>query len=162
MAHGKTIPRNWAVCTIFAVLLLSSSSFAQQGSTPPQQQQAARAPDPHASEELAAQRQALGFLQYLDQGRYPDSYAYTSRLIRAKLSQAQFGQEVQKARASLGAKQTRKLLNASYATSLPDAPSGQYVVLQYNTDFANKSNAVETLTLSFENGYWWVAGWYVR
>ncbi len=144
---------------ILAGLLLSPALLAQQGGAQPQQN--APAPDAHAAEERAAQRQALGFLQYLDQGRYADSYSYTSAIIRAKMNASQFEQDIKKDRAPLGAKQTRKLLNATYATSLPSAPAGQYVVLQYNTDFANKKDAVETLTMSYENGYWRVAGWFL-
>ena len=126
-----------------------------------QAQQNAPAPDAHAAEERTAQREALGFLQYLDQGRYADSYAYTSAIIRAKMDASQFAQETEKDRGPVGAKQTRKLLNATYTTSLSGAPAGSYVVLQYNTDFANKKDSVETLTLSYENGYWRVAGWYL-
>jgi serine/threonine-protein kinase len=148
-----------AWCAISAGLLFSPALLAQQGGAQPQQ--SAPAPVAHSAEEREAQREALGFLQYLDQGRYADSYSYTSAIIRAKMNAAQFEQEIKKDRAPLGAKQTRKLLNATYATSLSGAPAGQYVVLQYNTDFAKKKDAVETLTMSYENGYWRVAGWFV-
>jgi serine/threonine-protein kinase len=146
-------------CAILAGLFISPAMLAQQSGAQPQQ--SAPAPDAHAVEEREAQREALGFLQYLDQGRYADSYSYTSAIIRAKMNAAQFEQEIKKDRAPLGAKQTRKLLNATYATSLPTAPAGQYVVLQYNTDFAKKKDAVETVTMSYENGYWRLAGWFL-
>jgi Protein of unknown function (DUF4019) len=158
-----------------ACLLLASAAPAQQTSPPQQsppqqtsppppttQQQSGPAADPHAAEERAAQRQALGFLGYLDAGRYSDGYAYTSKLIRRQMGQAAFAKNVQKDRAPLGAKQTRKLLDATYTTSLQGQPAGQYVVLQYNSDFADKKGAVETLVLSFESGYWRVAGWFVK
>ena len=152
-----------AIRTILAGLLFLPVLHAQQAGpqVQPQQQQGAATPDPHAAEERAAQREALGFLQYLDQGRYADSYAYTSAIIRSKMDAAQFAQDMKKDRAPTGAKQTRKLLNATYTTSLSGAAPGEYVVLQYNTDFTNKKDAVETLTMSFENGYWRVAGWYL-
>jgi hypothetical protein len=154
----------YAAAALIAACLLSSSAIqAQQTASPaPPAQQQGPAPDPHAAEELAAQRQALGFLEYLDAGRFADSYAYTSALLRAKTTQSAFVNDVQKDRSALGAQQSRKLLNASYTTSLQGQPAGQYVVLQYGTDFANKKNAVETLVLSFENNYWRVAGWFVK
>ncbi len=151
-----------AICGSLGGLLFSPALAAQQAGAPAQAQKSAPAADAHAAEERAAQKEALGFLQYLDQGRYADSYAYTSAIIRAKMNAAQFAQELKKDRGSAGAKQTRKLLDASYTTSLQGAPAGRYVVLQYNTDFANKKDAVETLTMSYENGYWRVAGWYLR
>ncbi len=50
--------------------------------------------DPHTAEEQAAERQALGFLGYLDHGRYADSYAYTGMLIRAQLDRDAFATQI--------------------------------------------------------------------
>ena len=65
----------WASLAVLTVGLLQTPLIAMQG--PPQA-------DPHAAEESAAQRQALGFLGYLDDGRFADSYAYTGMLLRAQ------------------------------------------------------------------------------
>ena len=85
--------------------------------------------DPHATEEQAAQRQALGFLGYLDQGRYADSYDYTGMLIRNQADRTSFAQQLQTARAGVGALQQRTLNDVTYSTTVPGAPQGQYVVL---------------------------------
>jgi hypothetical protein len=46
---------------------------------------------------------------------------------------------------------------------LPGAPDGQYVVIQFETSFENKHNAVETVTPMLEpNGQWRVSGYYIR
>jgi hypothetical protein len=136
--------------------------FAAQA--PPQagMQQAQPAGDPHIGEEQAAERQALGFLGYLDQGRYADSYAYTGMLIRAQLDRESFTKQIEKARAGVGALLSRELIDASYTTTLPGAPEGQYVVLHYGASFANRQEAVETLTLAFAKGYWRVSGYYIK
>jgi hypothetical protein len=126
------------------------------------QQDAGGGVDPHATEERAAQRQALGFLGYLDKGRFADSYAYTGMLIRAQVDRASFSSQVEKARAGTGALLTRELMDATYATSVPGAPEGQYVVLHYHSSFADKQEAVETLTLAFAKGYWRVSGYYIK
>lgn len=118
--------------------------------------------EPDAAAKAAAESQALGFLKYLDHKRYQDSYAYTSRLLRAQLSQGEFAHKVEEARASAGEEKSRELLNASYTTELKGQPAGQYVVLQYGTDFSKKPDATETLVMSFENGYWRVAGWFIK
>lgn len=125
-------------------------------------QQAAPAADPHASEERAAERQALGFLGYLDNGRFADSYAYTGMLIRAQVDRTAYATQVEKARQGTGAMLTRALMDASYETSVPGAPDGQYVVLHYRTSFADRQEAVETLTLAFAKGYWRVSGYYIK
>ena len=146
------------------VIVLSSlapaSLFARQ--QPPPQQQTEPAADPHIAEEQAAERQALGFLGYLDQGRYPESYAYTGMLIRAQVDRDSFAKKVAQARAGTGPLQSRELMDASYATTVEGAPEGQYVILHYHSSFANRADAVETVTLAFAKGYWRVSGYYIK
>ncbi len=114
------------------------------------------------AEEQAAQRQALGFLGYLDHERYADSYAYTGMLIRAQLDRDAFATQIEKTRAGTGALLARELIDASYTTSVPGAPEGQYVVLHYGANFANRQEAVETVILAFAKGYWRVSGYYIK
>jgi hypothetical protein len=118
--------------------------------------------DPHASEELAAQRQALGFLGYLDQGRFADSYSYTGMLLRNQLDREAFASKVESARANTGALQSRELVDAGYTTSVPGAPEGQYVILHYHSSFVRRPDTVETLTLALAKGYWRIDGWYIK
>jgi Protein of unknown function (DUF4019) len=126
------------------------------------QQDPNAAPDPHATEERAAERQALGFLGYLDKGRFADSYAYTGMLIRAQVDRESFSSQVEKARAGTGTLQARELMDATYATTVQGAPEGQYVVLRYHSSFADRQQAEETLTLAFAKGYWRVSGYYIK
>lgn len=149
----------WALTAVLAVGLLQRPLFAIQN--PPQPGPPSQA-DPHAADELAAERQALGFLGYLDQGRYPDSYAYTGMLLRTQADQQKFGAQIEKARAGTGALQARELIDATYDTTVPGAPEGQYVILHYHTNFANRQDAVETLTLALAKGYWRVDGYYIK
>jgi hypothetical protein len=150
--------------TLAAVVLAANLGcaplHAQQGPPPPAGAQ--QGDDPHAAEEVAAERQALGFVGYLDQGRFADSYAYTGMLIRTQLDRDAFSTQIQKTRVGTGALQSRELMDASYTTTLPGAPEGQYVVLHYHVSFANRQDAVETVTLAFAKGYWRVAGYYIK
>jgi hypothetical protein len=118
--------------------------------------------DPHQAEEQAAERQALGFLGYLDQGRFPESYAYTGMLIRSSVDRDTFAQKVESARNGTGAFVGRNLMDASYTTSVPGAPEGQYVILHYAASFANRQDTVETVTLALAKNYWWVSGYYIK
>jgi hypothetical protein len=152
----------WIVLGVGAAILACAPGFAVQA--PPQagMQQAEPGDDPHTPEEQAAQRQALGFLAYLDHGRYADSYAYTGMLIRAGNDRDSFAQQIKKARAGTGALLSRNLIDASYATTMPGAPEGEYVLLHYEASFANREEAVETVTLAFAKGYWRVSGYYIK
>ena len=149
---------------VLAASLVPTPLRAQQGPPPPEAQQGpgTQANDPHAADELAAQRQALGFLGYLDQGRFADSYAYTGMLIRTQLDRDAFSTQIQKTRVGTGALQSRELIDAGYTTTVPGAPDGQYVILHYHASFANRQDAVETVTLAFAKGYWRVAGYYIK
>jgi hypothetical protein len=141
---------------------LSAAQEPPQASTQPGMQQAESPADPHTEEERAAERQALGFLGYLDHGRFADSYAYTGMLIRTQLDRAAFAKQLEKARAGTGAMLTRSLIDVSYTTTVPGAPEGQYVLLHYGSSFANRQEAVETVTLDFAKGYWRVVGYYIK
>ena len=142
--------------------LIQGRLYAAQAPPPAQMQQAEPAADPHTAEEQAAERQALGFLGYLDHGRFADSYAYTGMLIRTQLDRNAYAKQLEKARAGVGALLSRELINATYTTTVPGAPEGQYVVLNYGASFANRQQAEETVTLAFAKGYWRVSGYYIK
>src|SRR3984957_7099221 len=137
-----------------AACLIHGRLFAAQTPAPAPMQQAEPAADPHTAEEQAAERQALGFLGYLDHGRFADSYAYTGMLIRAQLDRDSYAKQLEKARAGTRALQSRDLVDAGYTTTVSGAPEGQYVILHYQASFANRPDAVETVYLGLAKGYW--------
>ena len=143
------------VALTLLLLAALAPALAQQ-----QNQQATN--DPHAAEEVSAERQALGFLGYLDTGRFADSYAYTGMLIRTQLDRAAFATQLEKARNGTGALESRQLMDAQYTTTVQGAPQGQYVLLHYHSAFAQRPDTVETLTLAFAKGYWRVSGYYIK
>jgi hypothetical protein len=58
---------------------------------------------------------------------------------------------------------SRKVRSREYAEKLPGAPDGKYVVIQFDTAFANKASAVETVTPMLDaDGVWRVSGYFVR
>ena len=66
-------------------------------------------------------------------------------------------------RQPLGKTTSRKLKSAKYTKTLPGAPDGEYVVIQYQTSFAKKKSAVETVTPMLDNdGKWKVSGYYIK
>jgi len=70
---------------------------------------------------------------------------------------------MQSARAPLGGVVGRKQRSATYTTSLPGAPAGEYVVFLFDTDFEKRTGFVETITVAREkDGSWRIAGYYIR
>jgi hypothetical protein len=56
-----------------------------------------------------------------------------------------------------------RLKAAHYATSLPGAPDGKYVVIRYASSFQNKKSAMETVTPMLDkDGKWHVSGYYIK
>jgi len=70
---------------------------------------------------------------------------------------------MQTARKPLGRLISRKVQTKSYKTSLPGAPDGEYVVIQFETSFENKKTAIETVTpMMDKDGKWRVSGYYIK
>lgn len=58
---------------------------------------------------------------------------------------------------------SRELKSKQYATSLPGAPDGEYVVIQFKTAFENKKSVVETITPMLDKDKKWrVSGYFIK
>jgi hypothetical protein len=58
---------------------------------------------------------------------------------------------------------SRKRKNATYSKTLPGAPDGEYVVIQYESSFERKQSAVETVTPMLDkDGKWRVSGYFIK
>lgn len=55
-----------------------------------------------------------------------------------------------------------ELESTTAETTLPGAPDGNYWIIVFNTRFANKASAVETLVMIDEEGKWLPVGYYIR
>lgn len=79
------------------------------------------------------------------------------------VTQEQWEQAVQAVRLPLGKLLSRKVKSTGYETSLPGAPDGEYVVIQFETVFENKKAAVETVTPMLDrDGTWRVSGYFIQ
>lgn len=110
----------------------------------------------------AAKQAALEWLVLVDAMQYEASWKEAASLFRAQVSTSGWVSAVAAVRRPLGDFVARNLISATYATSLPGAPDGEYVVLQFQTEFENKAQAVETVTPMLDEGQWRVSGYYIR
>ena len=111
----------------------------------------------------AANRAASGFLAMLDEGKFADSWTEGAVLLRGAVPQAHWNGVVGSMRKPLGEVKSRKQLSSTYTRSIPGAPDGEYVIVQYQTEFANKAGAVETVTPMREaDGSWKVSGYFLK
>lgn len=113
--------------------------------------------------ETDAQHAAEAWLAEVDAGQYAQSWAEAATQFKSAVDQSSWLKAVGAVRAPLGSLKSRALRSAHYATSLPGAPDGQYVVLQFESAFDKKSGAIETVTPSKEpDGQWRVSGYFIK
>ena len=113
--------------------------------------------------EQVAQQAAESWLALVDSGKYAESWDEASQLFKQKVTKPQWQSAIQSARSPLGKIVSRKLLSANYTQTLPGAPDGEYVVIQYQSSFENKKSAVETITpMKDKDGQWRVSGYFIK
>jgi hypothetical protein len=123
----------------------------------------AQTPDAAGAAVTAAQVAARSWLSLIDQSRYGESWDSAASFFRTAVTKAAWEDAVQKARSPLEPVGARKLLGASFQTKLPNAPPGEYVVLQYQTKAGGEKTVVETVTpMKEKDGSWRVSGYYIR
>jgi hypothetical protein len=106
---------------------------------------------------------AQKWLVLVDQGDYGKSWETAAGYFKGAVTEKQWEQAVTAVRSPLGKVITRKLKLKQYATSLPGAPDGEYVVIQFETSFENKNSSVETITpMKEKDGSWRVSGYYIK
>ena len=117
----------------------------------------------HGAAVNAAEKSSQSWLAMVDAGQYGDSWDQAAAFFQSKVIKEKWERALQSTRAPLGGVQSRQLTSATYTTDLPNAPKGEYVVLQYRTSFTNMKPAVETVTPMKEaDGTWKVSGYFVR
>ncbi len=111
----------------------------------------------------SAKTAATDWLALTDAGKYAQSWEAASSLFRAAVSKADWEKALNGARGPLGAVKSRNVKSATFSRTLPGAPDGEYVVIQFDTKFENKAAAVETVTpMKDKDGTWRVSGYYVK
>jgi hypothetical protein len=113
--------------------------------------------------EKAADAAALKWLSIVDGGNYGESWKLGAALFRKAVTAEQWEAALRASRGAYGSLVSRKLKGSEYRTSLPGAPDGEYVVLQYDSSFEHKKSAVETVTpMKDTDGVWRVSGYFIK
>jgi uncharacterized protein DUF4019 len=106
---------------------------------------------------------AQSWLGEIDSGNYVNSWKRASSYFQGAVSEKNWTDALTGARRPLGKLLARKLAKTQSATSLPGAPDGNYLVMQFDTSFENKKSAVELVTFVREkDGSWRAAGYYIK
>jgi hypothetical protein len=110
-----------------------------------------------------AKTAARAWLLLQDHHDFDTSWKTAGEPLRAAVTQKEWTAKWSVTLGPLGSVGSRGLRSAEYMTTLPGSPKGEYVVLKFDTAFANKQSAVETVVLRKEpDGLWRVSGYYIR
>jgi len=118
-----------------------------------------------ASEEkvAAAVAAARTWLGLVDEGIYGDSWKTAAAYFKSAITKEKWVQMLTAVRNPLGRLVSRELSSKTYMQSLPGAPDGEYVVIQFKTAFENKKSAIETVTPMLDSdGEWRVSGYFIK
>jgi tetratricopeptide (TPR) repeat protein len=118
---------------------------------------------PRSITNSAAIEPAQTWLRDIDNGSYAQSWTNAAAYFQQAITLEKWVEALQQVRKPLGPLVSRKVMSAQELTSLPGAPDGQYVVMQFQASFANKKSAVETVTFMLEkDGKWKAAGYFIK
>ena len=113
--------------------------------------------------EDAAVASAQNWLKTVDSGKYGQAWDQAAEYFKNAVPKANFEESFRGVRSPLGKAMKRSLESAKYTKTLPGAPDGEYVVIQFKTEFENKRESVETITPQKEkDGRWRVSGYYIK
>jgi len=128
-------------------LLLCSAGFAQDETV----------------KRYVAEKAAQTWLALVDNGGYLESWEQASSFFKSKITSADWEKAVQQVRAPFGAVHHRAPMGSVYQTDVPNAPRGEYVLIQYKTEFADGRKVIETITpMRDADGKWRVSGYFVK
>ncbi|MEP6995752.1 MAG: DUF4019 domain-containing protein [Acidobacteriota bacterium] len=147
--------RRWIIAGIVAALAWGPGAAAR-GAQPK------ITPSPTPTREKPAQEVAERWLPTVDAGQYGESWDAAAALFKQTVNREQWIDALTKRRSPLGQVQSRKLRVAQYVTDMPGAPSGEYVVIEYDTAFSAGGAMIERVTpMKDPDGSWRVSGYFV-
>ena len=111
----------------------------------------------------AALTAAENWLALVDVENYAGSWQKAAAYFRRAVSEDQWTQSMAAFRKPLGKVLSRTLASEYYTKTLPGAPDGEYVVIEYRTSFEHKAAGIETVTPMLDpDGVWRVSGYHIK
>lgn len=103
------------------------------------------------------------WLGMMDAGNYAECYSSSTAAVRRVVSEEKWKNAMAMFRTPLGATVSRKMIENQAVKELPGMPDGEHRVMRFETEFANKKSAVETVIFTKENdGVWKSSGYFIR
>ncbi|PLX89174.1 MAG: hypothetical protein C0618_02135 [Desulfuromonas sp.] len=118
-------------------------------------------PAPEKAE--VATRVANDFFALIDVDRFEASWDSGSSLLQQKTSRKDWVKNLTTIRKQFGPLIDRAQAKSRYTTSAKDSPDGEYIILDYASQFKNHPDAKESIIVTFEkDNVWRVAGYHLQ
>ena len=105
---------------------------------------------------------AKEWLGLIYDNNYSQSWDNAASLFQNAISKEQWTQQLSVIVPPLGKVISRDLISSEYHTTLPGAPDGKYIVIQFKTSFENKNESIETVTQMKDGDQWKVSGYFIK
>jgi nitrous oxidase accessory protein NosD len=106
---------------------------------------------------------ALGWLKLVDDGDYAKSFDEMAALFRGAVSKADWEKTMDLHKKGFGKVVSRKVQSKRRTRHLPTGPAGEYVIIEFESSFENKSKTAETVTLMRDrDGVWRVTRYFIE
>ena len=102
------------------------------------------------------------WLNIVDNGDYAQSWQQADAFFQKNVTEDLWVSKLKEVRTPLGEVESREQANRKTFTALPQLPEGEYVLLQFNTDFENRPESTESVTLKKSDGQWQVIGYFIQ
>lgn len=111
----------------------------------------------------AAQKAGDSWLALVDSENYPEAWKGFSNFFKERMPLEKWRPQITSVKNIFGKVENRKFKNGTETKTLTGMPDGDYAILQYETAFEKKKNALETVTLVLEkNGKWGVTNYNIK
>lgn len=148
----------FAVVTFGILLGVASASAQQRGGIP----STMPTPPIQTGGEVAARAAVEVWLALLDDSQFDQSWDNAASAVQKAISKEQWVKVLTEHRPALGKVSARVLRDTRATNTLPGAPEGRYVTVQYDTTFEHKKG-IETITSMLDvSGQWKVSGYFFK
>lgn len=113
--------------------------------------------------EEAALKASQAWLELIDSAKYDVSWEEAALYFKNSIKKDEWTSTIKGVRDPFGKVIKRTFKSKQAVDSMPGAPDGDYVIIQYDTVFENKKSAVETVVPMLDKDEKWrVSGYFIR
>ncbi|WP_163133078.1 DUF4019 domain-containing protein [Agarivorans sp. Alg241-V36] len=110
---------------------------------------------------LKALEVALSWLHLIDLSHYAKAYSISAPYFRSQITLGELSKRIIKVNQQIGETTNRTLKSTHHICKVPNAPVGDYVIIEFELETELQPNVIETITPVFEDGQWKICGYYL-